>query len=63
MKRYKVVVEDLFIEREVIIVEARNRSEAQERADELVSEGEPVEQYRRFEVELEEDDTEDEADD
>lgn len=58
MKRYKVVIEDVFIDREVIIVEARNRSEAQERADELVTEGQPVESYRRFEVSLEEEDDE-----
>ena len=50
LKRYSVCVEDVFIDQEIVIVEANSREEAEEKADELVEEGLPSEHYRRFEV-------------
>ena len=53
-KRFKVVVEDVYVDQAVVVVEALTRMAGQEWADELVEEGEgePADYYRRFHVEL-----------
>lgn len=56
MKRWRVAVEDVWIFREVVEVTALTEKGAKEWADELVDEGEPEENYRRFDVELIEED-------
>ena len=52
LKRWHVVVTDTYITADSVIVEAEDEDEAREKADDLIEEGWPQEDYRDFHVTL-----------
>ena len=54
IRRYRVKVDDVYIETAIVDVYAKDMDEAKLRADELVAkgEGDPEDEYRRFDIDL-----------